>query len=86
MAQPYVAEAGDQQRQHEERRQDEYGAADAVQHVIASDRSGRHPALQVRRRLVMARRWMAGLFFWSSGRLQARPLDSFETLNPDANN
>ena len=79
VAQAHVAQPDDQQRQHEERRQNEYGAADAVQNVIASHRGRRHPALQVRRLLVMARRWIAGLFFWSSGRLQARPLDSFET-------
>ncbi len=79
VAQPHVAEADDQQRQHDEGGEDEHGAADAVQNVIAGDRGRRHPALQGRRRLFVARRRVAGLFFWSSGRLQARPLDSFET-------
>ena len=59
--------------------QDEYGATNAVQHVIAGNRGRRHPAFQGRRRLFVARRRVAGLFFWSSGRLQPRPLDSFET-------
>ena len=79
MTQADVAQADDQQRQHDERGQDEYGAPNAVQHVIAGDRGRRHPAFQGRRRLFVARRRVARLLFWSSGRLQARPLDSFET-------